>query len=182
MDVRTTPLDGVLLLQPPVYEDARGCFFESWQQARFDQAVGSRVHFVQDSHSRSKRGVLRGLHYQLPPHAMGKLVRVVHGAAFDVAVDVREGSSGFGRWFGVELSAANRLQLWIPPGHAHGFVALSDWADCVYKSTAVYTPASERVLAWNDPRFAIGWPDPGVPLQLSPRDRDASPGVPTGWS
>jgi dTDP-4-dehydrorhamnose 3,5-epimerase len=107
---------------------------------------------------------------------------VVHGAAFDVAVDVREGSSGFGRWFGVELSAANRLQLWIPPGHAHGFVALSDWADCVYKSTAVYTPASERVLAWNDPRFAIGWPDPGVPLQLSPRDRDASPGVPTGWS
>jgi dTDP-4-dehydrorhamnose 3,5-epimerase len=128
------------------------------------------VRFVQDHHSRSSRGVLRGLHYQLPPHAQGKLVRVVHGAVYDVAVDLRPGSSTYGRWFGAELSSDNYRMMWLPPGLAHGFLVLSDSADFLYKTSAYYAPSAERCLRWNDPTLAIRWPDTGRPPILSPRD------------
>jgi len=165
-----TAIDGVLIFEPRVFGDARGFFFESFNQRAFDEATGGGHTFVQDNHSRSARGVLRGLHFQQPPHAQGKLVRVSSGAVFDVAVDIRRGSTSFGRWVGVELSADNRRQLWIPPGLAHGFLVLSDSADFLYKTTDYYAPQAECAVRWDDPDLDIAWPDVGVPPQLSGKD------------
>lgn len=164
--MQATPLaiPEVVLLEPKVFGDARGFFFESFNAATFAAATGLRVDFVQDNHSRSLRGVLRGLHYQLPPRAQGKLVRVVQGEVFDVAVDIRRQSPTFGRWVGVCLSAENHRQLWIPPGFAHGFQVLSESAEFLYKTTDYYAPELERCLAWNDPDLAIDWPGEGKPL------------------
>ncbi|MGQ9724469.1 MAG: dTDP-4-dehydrorhamnose 3,5-epimerase [Tepidimonas sp.] len=170
--VTATDIAGVLILEPRVYGDARGFFFESFNQRDFEAATGlSGIAFVQDNHSRSARGVLRGLHYQLPPMAQGKLVRVVRGAVFDVAVDIRRDSPTFGRWVGVELSESNQRQLWIAPGLAHGFLTLTETADFLYKTTAYYSPAHERCIRWDDPTLAIAWPALNVPLTLSDKDR-----------
>lgn len=165
MKLRKTDLAGVLVIEPSCFGDDRGWFMESFNEARFEAALrdaGEPVprRFVQDNHSCSKAGVLRGLHYQLPPHAQGKLVRVVRGAAWDVAVDIRAGSPSFGRWTGIELSERNRLQLWIPEGFAHGFVALEEETHFLYKTTDVYDKASERAIRWDDPALAIAWPLP----------------------
>lgn len=173
MKVTSTALPDVLLLEPKSFGDARGFFMESFNQRLFDDAVGSSIAFVQDNHSRSARGVLRGLHFQLPPHAQGKLVRVVSGAVFDVAVDVRRSSPTFGRWIGEELSAENKRMLWIPPGFAHGFLVLSDFADFLYKTTDYYAPQAEGSVRYDDPEIGIAWPDVGVPFQLSPKDEKA---------
>ena len=170
MQVERTPLDGLLQLAPRVFGDARGFFCESWNRQAFDAAVGEPVDFVQDNHSRSARGVLRGLHYQRAPHAQGKLVRVVQGRVYDVAVDLRRSSATFGRWHGVELSGENHRQLWIPPGFAHGFVVLSDSADFLYKTTAPYAPTAEVCIRWDDPAIGIAWPDAGTPPQVSAKD------------
>ncbi|MCD2511105.1 dTDP-4-dehydrorhamnose 3,5-epimerase [Comamonas endophytica] len=169
--MKATPLaiPEVILFEPRVFGDERGFFFESFSQQRFDEAVGGHYDFVQDNHSRSSRGVLRGLHYQLPPHAQGKLVRVVEGAVFDVAVDIRRSSPTFGQWVGAHLSAENHHQLWVPPGFAHGFVVLSDSAQFLYKTTNYYAPASERSIIWNDPQLAIDWPLDAAP-SLSAKD------------
>ena len=169
MRVIQTALPGVLLLEPRVFGDERGFFFESFNDKLFTQAVGAPVAFVQDNHSRSSRGVLRGLHYQRPPHAQGKLVRVVQGEVFDVAVDIRAGSPTFGRWVGEVLSEQNKRQLWIPTGFAHGFVTLSETADFLYKTTDFYAPQAERCIAWNDPAIGIHWPYDGQP-QVSAKD------------
>ncbi|MEO6362839.1 MAG: dTDP-4-dehydrorhamnose 3,5-epimerase [Caldimonas sp.] len=176
MQASETALDGVLVLEPRVFGDERGFFLESFSERAFAQATGLDVRFVQDNHSRSSRGVLRGLHWQLAPHAQGKLVRVVQGAVFDVAVDIRPGSASFGQWAGVELSAENRKQLWIPAGLAHGFLVLSDTADFLYKTTAYYEPAFERALRWDDPEVGIAWPDAGQPPIVSAKDA-AAPGL-----
>ena len=173
MKVTTTAIDGLLILEPKVFGDARGFFLESFNQKAFDAAVGSEVHFVQDNHSRSAKGVLRGLHYQLPPHAQGKLVRVVRGSVFDVAVDVRRSSPSFGQWVGVGLSEANHRQLWLPPGFAHGFIVTSDSADFLYKTTGFYEPHAERSVRWDDPRLAIAWPEAALPPTLSGKDAAA---------
>lgn len=158
--MKATPLaiPEVILFEPKVFGDARGFFLESFNKKLFDAATGGEYDFVQDNHSRSSKGVLRGLHYQLPPHAQGKLVRVVQGAVFDVAVDVRRSSPTFGQWVGAELSAENHHQLWVPPGFAHGFVVLSETADFLYKTTNYYAPTHERSIAWNDAQLAIEWP------------------------
>jgi dTDP-4-dehydrorhamnose 3,5-epimerase len=158
-----TDLPGVHIVEPAVFADDRGWFMESWNAARFDDALraaGAAVArpFVQDNHSCSRAGVLRGLHYQLAPHAQGKLVRVVCGSAYDVAVDIRRGSPTFGRWVGVELSAANRRQLWIPEGFAHAFLALEDDTHFLYKTTDVYARDCERSIRWDDARIGIRWP------------------------
>jgi dTDP-4-dehydrorhamnose 3,5-epimerase len=173
MNVVKTAIDGVLVFEPKVFGDARGFFFESFNQRVFDDAVGPGVHFVQDNHSRSARGVLRGLHFQLEPHAQGKLVRVAAGAVFDVAVDIRPGSPTLGQWVGVELNAENHRQLWIPAGLAHGFLVLSETADFLYKTTDYYAPQAEGSLRWNDPTLAIAWPDVGVAPTLSGKDAAA---------
>jgi dTDP-4-dehydrorhamnose 3,5-epimerase len=173
MKVTPTALPEVLVIEPKVFGDERGLFTESFNQRAFNEAVGYEVNFVQDNHSRSARGVLRGLHYQLPPHAQGKLVRVVSGAVFDVVVDMRRSSPNFGKWAGEELSAANHKQLWIPPGFAHGFLVLSDTADFLYKTTDYYAPQAEGSVRWNDAHLAIQWPDAGVPPQLSAKDVSA---------
>ncbi len=173
MRVTRTALPGVLIIEPQVFGDERGFFLESFNQREFDAAVGEHVEFVQDNHSRSQRGVLRGLHYQLPPHAQGKLVRVVSGCVFDVAVDMRRSSATFGRWAGTELDATEHRQLWIPAGFAHGFLVLSESADFLYKTTDYYAPAAERAVRWDDPRLAIAWPHAGVPMRLSDKDRAA---------
>jgi dTDP-4-dehydrorhamnose 3,5-epimerase len=170
MKVTTTAIPGVLILEPKVFGDARGFFFESFNQRTFDQAVGHEVRFVQDNQSRSARGVLRGLHYQLPPHAQGKLVRVTQGAVFDVAVDMRRSSPSFGRWVGVELSGENHRQLWLPPGMAHGFLVTSESADFLYKTTDYYAPASEAAVRWDDPTLAIDWPLADMAPALSAKD------------
>jgi dTDP-4-dehydrorhamnose 3,5-epimerase len=175
MKVTPTALPGVLVLEPKVFGDKRGFFFESFNQKDFDDAVGSPVTFVQDNQSRSARGVLRGLHLQAEPHRQGKLVRVVHGRVFDVVADVEPGSATFGRWVGVELDAEEHRQLWIPPGFAHGFAVLSDYADLLYKTTSYYAPASEVAVSWNDPELAIDWPDIGMPFVLSDKDARAPP-------
>jgi dTDP-4-dehydrorhamnose 3,5-epimerase len=148
----------VLLIEPKVFGDARGFFYESFNGKAFDEAVGHHVEFVQDNHSRSSKGVLRGLHYQLPPHAQGKLVRVTRGAVFDVAVDIRKSSLTFGKWVGEELSETNNRQLWIPPGFAHGFLVLSERADFLYKTTNYYAVSHERSIIWNDATVGIEWP------------------------
>ncbi len=160
----------VLLIEPKVFGDARGFFLESFRQDLFDQATGGHYEFIQDNHSRSSKGVLRGLHYQLPPHAQGKLVRVTSGAVFDVAVDIRRDSATFGQWVGAELTAENHRQLWVPPGFAHGFLVLSETADFVYKTTAYYAPESDRGMRWNDADIGIDWPKLDVELSLSEKD------------
>jgi dTDP-4-dehydrorhamnose 3,5-epimerase len=174
MKVIETSLPGVLILEPRVFGDDRGHFFESWNQKKFDEAVGQTVTFVQDNQSRSRRGVLRGLHFQRPPHAQGKLVRVTAGRVFDVAVDIRRDSPSFGRWAGVELSAENHRQFWIPPGFAHGFLTLSDSADFLYKTTDTYAPQCEGAVRWDDPTIGIEWPGCGAELILAAKDANAA--------
>ena len=168
MQVSRLDIDGLLVFEPRVFDDERGAFFESFNLAQFREATGLEVDFVQDNQSISRRNVLRGLHYQTEPHAQGKLVRVARGAVWDVAVDIRPGSPSFGRWAAVELSAANRRQLWIPPGFAHGFCVVSATAQVEYKCTAIYDPEDEIGIAWNDPALDIEWPI-ATPL-LSERD------------
>ncbi|HEX2542292.1 MAG TPA: dTDP-4-dehydrorhamnose 3,5-epimerase [Caldimonas sp.] len=173
MRITRTAIEGVLILEPKVFGDERGFFLESFNQKAFEAAVGSPVSFVQDNHSRSSRGVLRGLHRQVAPHAQGKLVRVSAGRIFDVAVDVRPDSATYGRWVGAELDDRAHRQIWIPPGLAHGFLVLSDTADVQYKATHYYAPAAEVSLLWSDPSLAIDWPEVGVPFTLSAKDRAA---------
>lgn len=172
MKVIPTAIPDVLIIEPRVFGDKRGFFFESFNQRIFNQAVGQNVQFVQDNHSRSAHGVLRGLHYQLR-QPQGKLVRVVRGAVFDVAVDVRKSSPTFGRWVGVVLTEDNCRQLWIPPGFAHGFVVTSESADFLYKTTDYYAPEHERCIIWDDPELAIEWPVSITP-QLSAKDTAGS--------
>ncbi|MFM7107344.1 MAG: dTDP-4-dehydrorhamnose 3,5-epimerase [Planctomycetaceae bacterium] len=173
MNVTRTDVDGVLVLEPRVFGDARGFFFESFNQRAFERAVGGPATFVQDNHSRSARGVLRGLHYQVM-RPQGKLVRVAAGTVFDVAVDIRRGSPTFGRWVGVELSAENKRQLWIPPGLAHGFLVRSESADFLYKTTDYYCPEHERCIRWDDPALAIDWGLDGPPV-VSEKDARGGP-------
>jgi dTDP-4-dehydrorhamnose 3,5-epimerase len=158
--MKVTPLaiPDVLLIEPQVFVDDRGFFFESFNQERFEKAVGNKINFVQDSHSKSVKGVLRGLHYQLPPKAQSKLVRVIQGEVFDVVVDVRRSSSTFGKWIGEILTGQNRKQLWIPEGFAHGFLTLSDTAEFLYKTTDFYNLEYEQSIIWNDETIAIEWP------------------------
>ena len=169
-----TPLAGVLVIEPAVFGDARGAFFESWNRRAFSQLVGRDVDFVQDNHSISARNVLRGLHYQLDPRAQGKLVRVVAGEVFDVAVDLRRSSPTFGRWTGERLSASNRRMMWIPEGFAHGFLVLSETAEFLYKTSDYYAPEQERTLLWNDPGVGVQWPLVGAPV-LKPKDAAGTP-------
>lgn len=173
MNVIPTALPGVLILEPRVFEDERGYFFESFNQRSFDAAVGAHVEFVQDNHSCSHRGVLRGLHYQLAPHAQGKLVRVVRGRAYDVAVDLRRGSPTFGRWVGAELCSHSHRQLWIPPGFGHGFLALEDDTHFLYKTTDFYAKECERSIVWNDPDIGIEWPLGDIQPRLAAKDAAA---------
>lgn len=181
MKLVKTPLPGVLIVEPAVYGDERGWFMETFNEPRWRRALDELGEpqprpFVQDNHSCSHAGVLRGLHYQLPPHAQGKLVRVVKGRAFDVAVDIRRGSANFGQWFGVELDAVNRRQIWIPEGFAHGFLALEDDTQVLYKTTDVYAAPCEGGIRWDDPDLAIRWPSlpNGAPPRLSERDARAA--------
>jgi dTDP-4-dehydrorhamnose 3,5-epimerase len=157
-----TALTGVLILEPKIFKDDRGFFYESYNQRDFTQATGLDVHFVQDNHSQSKKGVLRGMHYQIS-HAQGKLVRVTCGEVFDVSVNLQRNHPEFGKWVGVHLSDKNHRQLWIPPGFAHGFLVLSDQADFIYKTTDYYSQQDERCLLWNDPEIGINWPIDGAP-------------------
>lgn len=172
---KPTAIPEVVLIEPTVHGDDRGFFFEAWNKRLFAETAGVDVDFVQDNHSSSVQHVLRGLHYQLEPHAQGKLVRVARGKVFDVAVDLRHSSPTFGKWVGEELSAENRHQLWIPPGFAHGFLAMSPVAELLYKTTDYYDPALDRSLAWNDERLAIDWPLGGAEPILSDKDRSAPP-------
>jgi dTDP-4-dehydrorhamnose 3,5-epimerase len=169
MQTIATPLEGVFVLEPKAFGDARGFFFESYNARNFEAATGARPTFVQDNHSRSARGVLRGLHYQVR-QPQGKLVRVASGEVFDVAVDIRKSSPTFGKWYGHVLSAENRLQLWIPAGFAHGFLVLSESADFLYKTTDYWAPEHERCIAWNDPDLAIDWPLAGLTPLVSAKD------------
>lgn len=173
MNIVRTSIPDVLILEPKVFGDSRGFFLESWNQKAFDEAVGREVRFVQDNHSRSARGVLRGLHYQVQ-QAQGKLVRVTIGEVFDVVVDLRRSSPTFGKSVVERLSAANARQLWVPPGFAHGFLVTSDSADFLYKTTDYYAPQFERSLLWNDPALGIEWPLEGGPL-LKPSDANGTP-------
>lgn len=173
MKIIKTEIEGVLILEPRVFGDERGFFSESFNQRAFDEAVGQKIGFVQDNHSRSTRGVLRGLHYQLPPHAQGKLVRVTQGSVYDVAVDIRRQSPTFGRWVGVELSGENHRQLWLPPGMAHGFLVTSDSADFLYKTTEYYAPQAERSVRWDDPDLGIAWPMLPDSSKISAKDASA---------
>jgi dTDP-4-dehydrorhamnose 3,5-epimerase len=175
MKITPIALTDVLILEPKVFADERGFFLESFNQRAFEAAIGQSVSFVQDNHSCSQRGVLRGLHYQLPPHAQGKLVRVSRGSAFDVAVDIRRGSPTFGRWVGATLDAVTQRQIWIPPGFAHGFLALEDDTHFLYKTTDYYARDFERSIAWNDPTIGIEWP----PLDGAPRLAEKDAAAPT---
>jgi len=168
MKLSKTPIEGLFLIEPKVFGDSRGFFFESWNERVFQELIGRPVRFVQDNHSRSGKGVLRGLHYQRR-QAQGKLVRVTAGKVWDVAVDIREGSSTFGTWWGTELSEVNHRQLWIPEGMAHGFLVLSDFADFLYKTTNYWDPVWERSILWSDPNIGIDWPM----SQLSPAKDEA---------
>ena len=170
--LRATPLviPAVIRLEPRVFGDERGFFYESWNREAFRAATGVDADFVQDNHSKSQRGVLRGLHYQLPPRAQGKLVRVTAGEVFDVIVDLRRSSPTFGQWLGERLSAENKRQLWIPPGFAHGFLTLSASAEFLYKTTDTYAPECERCIGWDDPALGIDWPLDGAPI-VSEKDR-----------
>jgi len=174
--MKTTPtaIPGVLIIEPKVFGDARGFFYESFNQKAFNDATGTDHQFVQDNHSRSAKGVLRGLHYQVN-QPQGKLVRVVRGAVFDVAVDIRPDSPAFGRWVGVELTKGNHKQMWVPPGLAHGFLVLSETADFLYKTTDYYAPEFERCIAWDDPSVGIEWPLQGLQPKLSAKDLAGQP-------
>jgi dTDP-4-dehydrorhamnose 3,5-epimerase len=172
LDVEPLAIPDVLRIRPRVFGDDRGFFFEAWNQQEFDEAVGHHTTFVQDNHSRSAEGVLRGLHYQLSP-PQGKLVRVGRGRVFDVAVDIRRSSATFGKWVGVELSDDDKSQLWIPPGFAHGFLVLSDSADVLYKATTFYDPPSDRSILWSDTDIGIEWPLDGREPALSTKDQTA---------
>jgi dTDP-4-dehydrorhamnose 3,5-epimerase len=172
--VTPTAIADVLVLEPKVFGDARGFFLESYNQRDFAQATGLQVNFVQDNHSRSSRGVLRGLHYQIQ-HPQGKLVRVTQGEVFDVVVDMRRSSTTFGRWVGETLSGTNHKQMWVPPGCAHGFVVLSDSADFLYKTTDYWYPEHERSVLWNDPDLAIAWPLQGLQPTLAAKDAQGTP-------
>ena len=169
MKATRTSIPDVLVIEPKVFGDARGFFFESFNQKVFDEAIGQHVDFVQDNHSRSAKGVLRGLHYQVQ-QPQGKLVRVVSGTVFDVAVDIRRSSPTFGQWVGVELSGSNHKQLWVPAGFAHGFLVLSETADFLYKTTDYYAPAYERCIRWDDAAIGIEWPSTGAAPVLSVKD------------
>lgn len=171
MQATRLSIPDVVLIEPKVFGDARGFFFESFNQRAFNAAMGTDHAFVQDNHSRSARGVLRGLHFQVAPRAQGKLVRVTRGAVFDVAADIRPASPTFGQWVGVELSEDNQRQLWVPPGLAHGFLVLSESADFLYKTTDYYSPEHERCIAWDDAQLAIAWPDVGMAPVLSAKDQ-----------
>ena len=170
--MKATPLriSDVLLIEPRVFNDSRGFFFESFNQNKFEEALGRKIHFVQDNHSKSVMGTLRGLHYQLPPKAQGKLVRVIQGEVFDVVVDIRKSSPTFGQWVGEILSADNKKQLWVPEGFAHGFLVISETAEFLYKTTDYYAPEFERSIIWNDPTIDIKWPINGE-LILSAKDQ-----------
>lgn len=171
MNVIKTEIPDVLIFEPKVFGDERGFFFESFNHKLFEEAVGYPVNFVQDNHSKSSKGVLRGLRYQLTPHAQGKLVRCVEGEVFDVAVDIRKSSPTFGQWVGVHLSDENKRQLWIPEGFAHGFVTLSETAEFLYKTTNYYCVASDRGVVRNDEQLAVAWPIEGMNLILSDKDQ-----------
>lgn len=171
MNVIATDLPGVLIIEPKVFGDERGFFYESFNARAFEEATGLEIQFVQDNHSRSQKGVLRGLHYQLE-NTQGKLVRVTSGEVLDVAVDIRRSSPYFGKWVAVRLSAENHRQLWVPEGFAHGFLVLSDFAEFLYKTTDYYTPSAERSIRWDDPDLAISWQLDGAP-QLSAKDQAA---------
>ncbi|KIO49435.1 dTDP-4-dehydrorhamnose 3,5-epimerase [Nitrosospira sp. NpAV] len=173
MKAVSTSIPDVLIIEPKVFGDSRGFFFESFNLKTFSQATGLDVNFVQDNHSRSVRGALRGLHYQIR-QPQGKLVRVVRGAVFDVAVDIRKSSPSFGQWVGVELTEDNYRQVWVPPGFAHGFYVLSDSADFLYKTTDYYVPDFERSLAWDDPELAIAWPIDNEHLVISAKDKQGA--------
>lgn len=173
MKVTDTKIPDVKIIEPTVFEDERGFFFESFNHKKFEEAIGRKVTFVQDNHSKSVKGVLRGLHYQLPPHAQGKLVRVVQGEVFDVAVDIRKSSPTFGQWVGENLSAENKKQLWIPEGFAHGFLTLSDTAEFLYKTTDYYAKEHERAIRWDDETLSIGW-TAGCNPSVSDKDALAS--------
>lgn len=173
MKAKTLAISDVILIEPKVFGDDRGFFFESFNQEKFETAIGRPVSFVQDNHSCSAKNVLRGLHYQIQ-QPQGKLVRVVQGEVFDVAVDLRKSSSTFGQWVGEILSAQNKRQLWVPEGFAHGFVVLSETAEFLYKTTNYYAPEYERSIAWNDPTIAIKWPIDGEPV-LSAKDQQGKP-------
>ncbi len=172
MNVRRTELPDVLVIEPKVFGDARGFFFESYNKKQFEATIGRAVEFVQDNHSLSARGVLRGLHYQLP-RPQAKLVRVARGEVFDVVVDLRRRSPTFGRWFGEVLSADNKRQMWIPEGLAHGFLVLSEEAEFLYKTTDYWFPEHERCIRWDDPALAIRWPELGAPPTVSTKDARA---------
>ena len=172
MKVINSTLDEVKIFEPMVFHDERGFFFESFNKKFFQENINSKIEFVQDNHSRSSKGVLRGLHYQLDPFAQGKLVRVVMGEVFDVAVDIRVNSKNFGKWFGAKLSADNKKQLWIPRGFAHGFLTLSDSAEFLYKTTNFYDKQSERSIIWNDPDINIDWGSELRPI-VSLKDKNA---------
>lgn len=174
MKVTPTAIPDVLIFEPKVFGDERGFFMESFNQKVFDAAIGRHVEFVQDNHSRSAKGVLRGLHYQIQ-QPQGKLVRVARGSVFDVAVDIRRASPTFGQWVGVELTEQNHRQMWVPEGFAHGFLVTSESADFLYKTTDFYAPAHERCIAWNDPMLAIAWPVNHVAPQLSIKDMAGKP-------
>jgi len=167
--IRTTPIDGLLVIEPKVFADERGFFMESFKASDF-AAFGITQDFVQDNHSKSRKGVIRGLHFQRAPYAQGKLVRVTRGRAWDVAVDLRKGSPTFGTWCAVELSADNHLLFWIPEGFAHGFLALEDDTELLYKCTAEYNPTSDGGIRWNDPDIGVAWPQIGVSPLLSSKD------------
>lgn len=181
MKATSLAIPDVLLLEPKVFGDDRGFFFESFNQAQFEALVGKAVTFVQDNHSRSLKGVLRGLHYQVQ-QPQGKLVRVVAGEVFDVAVDIRRGSPTYGQWAGEILSATNKRQMWIPPGLAHGFLVLSDTAEFLYKTTDYYAPAHERCIAWNDPAIGVQWPVQGEPTLSAKDQRGKSLAQAQEWS
>lgn len=172
MKITPTALPEILVMEPQVFGDDRGFFFESFNRRNFKASTGVDAEFVQDNHSRSVQGVLRGLHYQVR-QPQGKLVRVIHGAIFDVAVDIRRSSPNFKRWVGLELSAQNRRHLWVPPGFAHGFVVLSETAEVLYKATDYYAPEHERGIRWDDPELAIEWPAVAAAITLSKKDQDA---------
>lgn len=172
MNVIKTEIPDVLIFEPKVFGDERGFFMESFNQKVFEEAVGRKVEFVQDNHSKSSKGVLRGLHYQLEPYTQGKLVRCVVGEVFDVAVDIRKSSPTFGKWVGVNLSAENKRQLWIPEGFAHGFLVLSEIAEFVYKTTNYYHPESEGCIKWDDSFLMIDWPN--KPIAISEKDKKGS--------
>ncbi len=173
MNVIDTEIPDVKIFEPKLFGDNRGFFFESFSQKIFAEATGLKREFVQDNHSKSQKGVLRGLHYQLPPMAQGKLVRVTQGEVFDVAVDIRKSSPTFGKWVGVILSATNNRQLWVPEGFAHGFLTLSETAEFLYKTTNYYAPGSEGSIIWNDSTIGINWPPLDVEIQLAVKDANA---------